>query len=53
MRATPRTISSRSLPPGGGTAPVSWTIGHGGIWVSEAASPLSVRDQDRPSTSPG
>ena len=28
-------------------------MGHGGIWVSEAASPLSVRDQDIPRTSPG
>ncbi len=41
------------MPSGGGTAPVSWTIGHGGSWVSAAVSPLSVRDQVRPSTSPG
>ncbi len=32
---------------------MSWTIGQGGSLVSAAASPLSVRDQDMPTTSAG
>ena len=53
IRATLRTRSSRSRPSGGGTAPVSCTIGQGGSRVSAAASPLSDRAQDSPTTSPG